>query len=151
MSGSAAERLAQTRQAILDQALHRRRSPLSSGPEGSDRPPSTATATARAASGSTADGEPGPSPSWGSWRAAGSRYWQDHPARALLEMARPGMAAWGSRSPWAFLACSAIAGGVIVIARPWKLISVTGVLVAIAKAAAIQAANRPQPFLKEPP
>lgn len=142
MSDSAAERLAQSRQAILDQALHRKRRPAFTQPT----PSSDEASAAPSRDAFTGSGDSSP---WTAWRAVGLRYWQQHPAHALAELARPGMAAWGSRRPWTFLACSMAAGGALMLARPWKLISVTGLLVALAKTAAVQAASRPPPPLKD--
>ena len=50
-----------------------------------------------------------------------------------LELATPALSAYAGRKPLQFLGIAAAAGAVVVIARPWRLISVTGLLVAIAK------------------
>jgi hypothetical protein len=65
-------------------------------------------------------------------RAARS-YWRHHPARVGLQMATPLLARYAGRHPLAYLGIAAAAGALLVAARPWRLISITGVLVALAK------------------
>lgn len=65
-------------------------------------------------------------------RAAKS-YWRHHPARMGLDMATPLLSQYARRSPATYLGIAAVAGAVFMVARPWRLISVTGVLVALAK------------------
>jgi hypothetical protein len=50
-----------------------------------------------------------------------------------LELATPALSAFADKKPLQFLGIAAAVGAVVVIARPWRLISVTGLLVAIAK------------------
>lgn len=82
------------------------------------------------------DGTPGAAAA-GPWRGrfgllgdAARTYWQDHPARFALELAAPGLSRCVQRQPVIFLAVSAAAGAVIFLARPWRLISLTGLAVA---------------------
>lgn len=70
---------------------------------------------------------------WRSAREALRRHWQDHPARLAAELVAPLLSHWGRRHPLAFLGIAAAIGATLVMARPWKLISVTGVLVAALK------------------
>jgi hypothetical protein len=75
--------------------------------------------------------------SHGNWftrvRTAAKVYWRHHPARMGLQMAEPLLSDYARRSPAAFLGIAAVAGAVFMVARPWRLISVTGLLVALAK------------------
>ncbi|MES2483553.1 MAG: hypothetical protein V4609_16315 [Pseudomonadota bacterium] len=57
-------------------------------------------------------------------------YWQEHPAHFALEMATPGLKRFAQRRPVTFLALSAAAGALIFVARPWRMISITGLAVA---------------------
>lgn len=66
-------------------------------------------------------------------KRAAKVYWRAHPARMGLEFATPMLSAYARRSPGTYLAIAAGLGVVFMIARPWRLISVTGVLVALAK------------------
>ncbi|MCM2253481.1 MAG: hypothetical protein NDJ19_14060 [Ramlibacter sp.] len=50
-----------------------------------------------------------------------------------LELATPALSAFAQRKPLQFLGIAAASGALLVIARPWRLVSVTGLLVAIAK------------------
>lgn len=70
---------------------------------------------------------------WRSAREAVRRHWQEHPARLATELVAPLLSHWGRRHPLAFLGIAAAIGAALVMARPWKLISVTGVLVAALK------------------
>jgi hypothetical protein len=65
-------------------------------------------------------------------RAAKS-YWRHHPARVGVQMATPLLSQFARRQPAAYIGIAAVAGAVIMIARPWRLVSVTGVLIALAK------------------
>ena len=65
-------------------------------------------------------------------RAAKS-YWRHHPARIGVQMATPVLSQFARRKPVAYVGVAALAGALFMVARPWRLISVTGVLVALAK------------------
>jgi len=65
-------------------------------------------------------------------RAAKS-YWRHHPARMGVQMATPVLSQFARRKPVAYVGVAAVAGALLMVARPWRLVSVTGVLVALAK------------------
>ncbi|HUR89547.1 MAG TPA: hypothetical protein VMZ74_10710 [Ramlibacter sp.] len=65
-------------------------------------------------------------------RAARS-YWRHHPARVGVQMATPLLSAYARRNPAAYIGIAAVAGAILMVARPWRLVSATGVLVALAK------------------
>jgi hypothetical protein len=60
-------------------------------------------------------------------------WWRHHPAHMAVELATPALQMVGRRKPWHLLGVSAAVGAAVVLARPWKLISVTTLVVAIAK------------------
>lgn len=60
-------------------------------------------------------------------------WWHYHPARTAVEIARPMLATYARQKPAAYVGAAAVAGAVILLLRPWKLISVTGIAVAILK------------------
>ena len=60
-------------------------------------------------------------------------YWRHHPARFGLQMATPMLSTYARKNPAAYLGIATAAGALIMIARPWRLVSVTGLLVALAK------------------
>jgi hypothetical protein len=64
---------------------------------------------------------------------AAQSWWRQHPASLGLEMATPALSAYAGRKPLQFLGIAAAVGAVVVVTRPWRLISLTGVLVALAK------------------
>ncbi len=49
------------------------------------------------------------------------------------------MASYARRNPGAFVGAAAVAGAVLLFMRPWKLISVTGVVVALLKSPQVAA------------
>lgn len=69
-------------------------------------------------------------------RALGT-WWRHHPAHMGVELATPMLASYARRKPMQFLGISAAVGAVFVIARPWRLISATGILVALLKSSQV--------------
>lgn len=65
-------------------------------------------------------------------RAAGT-WWRHHPAHAGLELVTPVLSDYAARKPLQYLGIAALIGAGLVVARPWRLISVTGLLVALVK------------------
>ncbi len=129
----AADRLARTRLAIIEQIQHgehrhkrsetqRRREREQEGRE--------------AAQGESGDGQDGQG-----WlaraREAVANWWRYHPAHLGLELATPALSAYAGSKPLQFLGIAAAVGAAVVIARPWRLISLTGLLVAIAKSSPV--------------
>jgi len=112
--GTGSERLARSRLALVDYLAHTRGA-TQPAPESSEAP------SARA------------STLWRHVRDVARRYWEGHPARLLLALASPLLARYGQRHPLALVAGAAGAGALLVLARPWKLISLTGMLVAALK------------------
>ena len=127
----ASDKLAHSRQAIVD--LVRRKERHASPPPRTPRP-------------LDADGD-GPfddqsrQPPRGGWTGrlgyATRAWWRHHPAHMAIEMATPALADYAHHRPGRLLAISAVAGAALVLARPWKLISATGLLVAILKSSQI--------------
>jgi len=66
-------------------------------------------------------------------RDAIENWWRYHPAHVAVDIARPALASYARRKPVQYLGIAAAAGAVVLLLRPWKLISVTGVLVALVK------------------
>jgi hypothetical protein len=66
-------------------------------------------------------------------RDAIDNWWRYHPAHVAVDIARPALSSYARRKPVQYLAMAAAAGAVVLLLRPWKLISVTGVLVALVK------------------
>lgn len=128
----ASDKLARTRLAIIAH-IHRR-----------ERPARTARAQsemAGPAGGEIADWDDEPQERSrgriGAWyeraRRMASTWWRHHPAHAGVELVTPVLSSFAERRPVTYLGISALAGAALLLARPWRLISVTGLVVALLK------------------
>ncbi|MDB5941118.1 MAG: hypothetical protein JWQ13_684 [Ramlibacter sp.] len=88
-----------------------------------------------AAGGEAADGERrSRRGGWfGGLSGAARSWWRHHPAQMALEMASPALQSYMRRKPFQVLAISAGVGALLVVTRPWRLISLTTLVVAIVK------------------
>jgi hypothetical protein len=68
-----------------------------------------------------------------SFKHAAGEWWRSHPAHVGLDLATPILSNYAARKPVQFLGIAAAVGAVVMIARPWRLISVTGLIVALVK------------------
>jgi len=126
----AADRLARTRLAIIDQIQGREHR--------QDRRETRARREREASGGAAPRHEPQQSGGWfGQFKRAIKTWWRYHPAHLGLELATPALSAYAERKPLQYLGIAAAVGVVIMIARPWRLISVTGLLVGIAKSSQV--------------
>jgi hypothetical protein len=125
------DRLERSRLAILEH-LHRKEQRRHPAPD------------AMLASHESGEGQTGSTPSArarrsppGAWvdkaRDAIDSWWRYHPAHMAVEIARPALSSYARRKPVQYLGLAAAAGAAVLLLRPWKLISVTGVLVALVK------------------
>jgi hypothetical protein len=145
----AADKLARTRRAILEQIEHRE--------HGSQR--GDAQRPHERSGGREHEYErKAPGHGWfARFRYAAGTWWRHHPAHMGLELATPALSVYASRKPLQYLGIAAAVGAVVVIARPWRLMSLTGLLVAIAKSSqlssvvlsALSAADYPRDDLNE--
>jgi hypothetical protein len=125
MPSDAAQRLARTRLALVEYAhrRERRRHPTDESTEAWPGEPSQR-------------GEPPPPPG-GGWLArvqyAVRMWWRYHPAQMGLEIATPVLQAYARKKPVQLLAISAGIGAGLMLLRPWRLISVTTLVVAVLK------------------
>ena len=120
----AADKLARSRRAILDHVARRERR----------HDPHQQTAAGFAAD------EPGYEPpadddaGWlGHVMHAVRTWWRYHPAHMAFELAEPVMQGYARRKPAQLLGVSLLAGAALTFARPWRLISLTTLLVAVLK------------------
>lgn len=132
----AAARLARTRLSIIEH-VQRKRDPMATRLSSNGTPslePQTvqvnASGEVEAASGSTGIPMRRGNGRFSGLTEAGREYWRQHPARMAVELATPALSAYARRRPVRFLAISAGVGALLLLARPWKLISVTGLLLA---------------------
>jgi hypothetical protein len=70
---------------------------------------------------------------FGSAKRAASVWWRHHPAHLGLEVATPLLSAYAARRPVVYLGAAAALGAVIVVTRPWRLVSATSLVIAILK------------------
>ncbi|MGE4241843.1 hypothetical protein [Ramlibacter sp.] len=143
----AARKLAQTRLAIVEQ-IHRgerRHDPREAGPVAhrdarkSNAAPAGQGSQASAPSPSSGAGRgvpPAPRRG-GGWfarvRHGLEMWWRYHPAQMAVEIASPVFRSYARSNPKQLLAISMAAGALVMIARPWRLISVTTILIAVVK------------------
>ena len=66
-------------------------------------------------------------------RYAASTWWRHHPAHMAVELSTPALQSFARRHPARLLGIAAIAGATLVLVRPWRVISVTTVVVALLK------------------
>ena len=60
-------------------------------------------------------------------------WWRYHPAHMAVDLASPLLQGYARRKPLQLLGISLAAGAALTFARPWKLISLTTILVALLK------------------
>lgn len=70
---------------------------------------------------------------FGHMRHAVRTWWRYHPAHMAVELATPLMRGYARRRPVQLLAISAGLGAALTLARPWRLISLTTLVVALLK------------------
>lgn len=66
-------------------------------------------------------------------RYAFGTWWRHHPAHMVVELATPTLSQYARQKPLQFLGIAAAVGAALVLIRPWKLMSATGLLVALLK------------------
>lgn len=70
-------------------------------------------------------------------RRAVRTWWRYHPAHMVTDLADPLLRGYARRRPVQLLAISAGVGAVLVLARPWKLISIGTLAIALLKSSQI--------------
>jgi hypothetical protein len=125
MPSDAAQRLAQTRLALVEYA-HRRERRRHPSDESTEAWP-----------GEESHREEPPPPPGSGWlgriQYAVRMWWRYHPAQMGVEIATPVLQAYARKKPVQLLAISAGVGATVMLLRPWRLISLTTVVVAILK------------------
>lgn len=66
-------------------------------------------------------------------RSMTERWWRRHPAHAVGQLARPVLEHYARKEPAKLMALAAATGAVIVLTKPWRLLSFTAVLAAVLK------------------
>ena len=118
-----ADKLDSSRRAIVDYIQRRDRHHEADGAQG-------------ATGGETDDSAEGPGRGrgwFGGIKYAARIWWRHHPAHMALEVATPLLASYTREKPLQVLGVAAAAGAALVVLRPWRLLSVTTVLIALVK------------------
>ena len=76
---------------------------------------------------------------WPVFTSLAKTWWHRHPLNAVAHMAQPVIATYAKREPLKLLGAAALAGAVIVVVRPWRLISVGALLAAALRPSEISA------------
>jgi len=75
------------------------------------------------------------------WAAVGrkvvERWWRRHPANAASQLARPFLDRYAKEQPAKLVLIAASTGALIVLVKPWRLLSVTAVVTALLKSSDI--------------
>lgn len=121
-----AEKLARSRLAIIEY--------LQPHPQRSGRRERSETEVGQEALDDGTDDDDGPADGWlGGLSSAARAWWRHHPAQLAVEMATPALRSYMRRRPFQVLALSAGVGALLVVTRPWRLISLTTLVVALVK------------------
>jgi hypothetical protein len=81
-----------------------------------------------------------PSGTWGLVKHAVLSWWYSHPANVAVDVAKPFISKYARANPMKLLAISAGIGAAAIFLKPWRLISVGGILLAVMKSADISGA-----------
>lgn len=140
------ERLSVSRRAIL-QCMTR------SGRGGGDPLQGDATDGSGEASGPIRPGSLGRL--WRALRRTTAIWWRSHPAHLAAQVAQPALGQYARAHPLTLLGVAAALGAVVVLAKPWRLIPLTGLLMATFKSKAfthfIASVLMPDPGRNHPP
>lgn len=71
---------------------------------------------------------------WSTVKHSARVWWHHHPAQLALNLAKPALSRYAEEKPLQLLGLAAAAGAATVVIRPWRLISLTGLLFAAIKA-----------------
>jgi hypothetical protein len=77
---------------------------------------------------------------WTLTKQVAGAWWRGHPARLAVDFAKPVFQTYAQEQPLKLLGISAGIGAAAVVLRPWRLISVTGLLLAALKSSEISGA-----------
>lgn len=64
-------------------------------------------------------------------------WWRHHPAKMALEIAEPVLDQYAKDKPYQLLGLAAAVGAATILVRPWRLVSVTGLLLATFKSSGL--------------
>lgn len=115
------ERLAASRAALLAELSGDAPSHAAQPPIDGDAPPARATGWLAAV------------PWLPMGRRMAERWWRRHPANAVLQLARPALERRARDQPAQLMLTAAATGALLVVVRPWRLLSATALLAMVLK------------------
>lgn len=71
--------------------------------------------------------------SWDLFKQVAASWWRSHPAHLALDVTKPLVQDFAREQPVKLLGIAAATGAALVLLRPWRLISLTGVALALFK------------------
>ena len=74
---------------------------------------------------------------FGGLKRALHTWWRHHPAHMGVELATPMLSNYAYRKPVQYLAIAAAIGAVVAVARPWRLITMGGLVAALLKSSQV--------------
>ena len=77
---------------------------------------------------------------WGIVKRAVRGWWCHHPVSVAVDLARPAIGHYAERQPFKLLGIAAGVGAAAVLLRPWRLVSVGGLLLAALKSSELSGA-----------
>ena len=66
-------------------------------------------------------------------------WWHRHPASTAVELVRPLLSDYAASHPYKLLGTAAALGALAVVARPWRMVSISGLMLAAAKSSGMSA------------
>lgn len=96
---------------------------------------------------------------WKTLKRSALMWWRHHPAHMALEVAtgvaKPILSKYAEEKPMQLLGTAAVLGAAVVLVRPWRLVSITGLLLATVKSPglspALMSLITPEPAFTNPP
>jgi hypothetical protein len=75
---------------------------------------------------------------WAAFKRAARSWWYHHPANVALDVAKPLLGKYTKNYPFRVLGIAAGIGAAVVLMKPWRLVSVGGLLLAVMKSSDIK-------------
>ena len=76
---------------------------------------------------------------WQFFKHAVHSWWQHHPAQLALAIGKPALSRYAEQQPLRLLGLAAGAGAAFIWIRPWRMVSITGLLFATIKSSEVSA------------
>lgn len=139
------QRLEDSRQVIVNYMRRDRGDDHNEGDDGGGGVSATAAGTAQGLAGGGSSGSgPAGNAVWKTLKRATLAWWRHHPAHMAMDVAvgvaKPVLNKYATEKPFQLLGAAAAIGAAAVLVRPWRLMSITGLLLATLKSSGLSAA-----------